>query len=254
MDQQSSSDDAWRVFDRDTEAGRLLSRLYGVSPAGRVSYPAKPQRRRRVNNASSDEAGATQQARWKTTHTVHGWSKEAEEEKERERKENISRALSLAVPKVGRSEQRHTGPSFGSGAKISNVPRRKSALTCRNTIEEAAQKNRHYRPPNSTNLAAEKERYALAISNTKKPSHKARPSPKPEAPIRPSTLFDQIYQEILDRRQHQLAMEEMGEGDATRQVTANEIAQRLEQLKRIDAIRALQVVQKLMKSDGNPRS
>jgi len=39
MDQQQSDDtQAWKVFNRDTQAGRLLSRLYGEKPSKFVSH------------------------------------------------------------------------------------------------------------------------------------------------------------------------------------------------------------------------
>ena len=140
-----SNSDSWKVFNRDTEAGRLLSRLYGVAPSGRVSYPKHQRRRRRRvtdGNASNDTKNDEIPTRsWKTTYTVHGWNKACEEEeKERERKENISRALSLKVPKVGRgvAEQRHSSVVDTSHAsiKIDLVPRRKTELGCSASVQE----------------------------------------------------------------------------------------------------------------------
>lgn len=99
-------------------------------------------------------------------------------------------------------------------------------------------------------MTEEKERYLeLTVNNANKPADGARRTiSKSDAPIRPSTLFDQIYHEIVERRQHQMALEEIGAGDATRETTAYEIKERLEHLKRLDPTRALAVVQKLMKS------
>ena len=80
---------------------------------------------------------------------------------------------------------------------------------------------------------------------------RSRPNPrsrvKSDVTVRPSTLFDQLYHEIIERRQHQLALEELGGGDATRESTAHDIKERLEHLKKLDPQRALAVVQKLMK-------
>lgn len=258
-----SDEDAWKIFNRDTEAGRLLSRLYGVSPSERVAYP-KQRRRRRATSSNADDGNGKEKAiparSWKTTYTVHGWNKAEEEEKERERKENISRALSMSVPRVGNGKRRSV--SFNEpNNKMHLLPRRKTEVTCRSTIEETKQKALHYRPPHSkTNVELEKKRlqggskgkclpedltsipHSLNVPNDSDKSRAKRNA------SRPSTLFDQIHQEILERRQHQMAMEEIGAGEATRESTAYEIKERLEQLKKLDSQRALAVVKKLMKS------
>lgn len=84
MDQQQSDDtQAWKVFNRDTQAGRLLSRLYGEKPTSKVSYPQQNRRRRRrpTNNSSAKEDNENAKT-WKTTGCVTSWNKTAEEEKE----------------------------------------------------------------------------------------------------------------------------------------------------------------------------
>mmetsp|Transcript_19682 Transcript_19682/g.42827 ORF Transcript_19682/g.42827 Transcript_19682/m.42827 type:complete len:272 (-) Transcript_19682:24-839(-) len=267
---RGSNDDAWKIFNRDTEAGRLLSRLYGVVPSGSVTYPKQRRRRRATGNITSNadvcntnDVGKTNPGArsWKTTYTVHGWNKAAEEEKEQERKENISRALSLPVPKVGRGgEQRRSVNITVSNNQIHLIPRRKTEVTCRNSIAETKEKALHYRPPNSkTNVELEKKRLQggskgrclpedlTSIPNSNKSNGDDKSRAKSNA-SRPSTMFDQIHFEILERRKHQMAMEEIGAGEATRESTAHEIKERLEQLKQLDSQRALSVVKKLMKS------
>lgn len=66
---------------------------------------------------------------------------------------------------------------------------------------------------------------------------------------RPATLFDQLYREILERREFQLSMEQLGSGAESRQQTAQEIAERIEQLRKIDSHRALSVIQKIQMTD-----
>ena len=61
----------------------------------------------------------------------------------------------------------------------------------------------------------------------------------------PKSLFDQLYREILERREFQLSMEQLGCGAESRQQTAQEIAERIEQLRKIDSHRALSVIQKI---------
>lgn len=256
MDQQQSDDtQAWKVFNRDTQAGRLLSRLYGEKPTSKVSYPQQHRRRRRrpTNNSAKED-------NWKTTGCVKSWNKTAEEEKEKERKTNIARALSLNVPKVGLHDKRHSSTYNNKGLtlKIDNRPRRKTELACRNTVEETIHKQKLYRPPHAHNFSSdsEKKRLQTLMKDGKGlPQELSINPPKPDKPkdtaTRPATLFDQIHQEILSRRKWQRQMEESGAGSATRETIAYEIKERLEQLKKIDSQRALVVVQQLMKSSSS---
>ena len=257
MDQQQSDDtQAWKVFNRDTQAGRILSRLYGEKPTSKVSYPQQHRRRRRrrpINSSAKEE----NENKWKTTGCVQSWNKTAEEEKEKERKTNIARALSLNVPKVGLHDKRHSSTYNNKGLtlKIDNRPRRKTELACRNTVEETVHKQKLYRPPHAHNFSSdsEKKRLQTLMKDGKGlPQELSINPPKPDKPrdttSRPGTLFDQIHQEILCRRKWQRQMEESGAGSATRETIAYEIKERLEQLKKIDSQRALVVVQQLMKS------
>ena len=245
-----SGDDSWKIFNRDDEAGRLLSRLYGVNgvdAAASVSYPPKRRRRPRVADAGRAAGHA---ARWKMTY------KAAEEEKERERKENISRALSLAVPKVGRGarQQRRTVHGSAAAAHICRVPRRKTEATCKRTQEEHKEKARHYRPSaGTTRYASDKRRLQGGDEGERPPKDSTGAAPDHAAADAPAhavacTLFEQLQQEILERREHQLRMEEIGAGAATREATGREIQERMDRLRRLDATRAVALVQKLMKS------
>jgi hypothetical protein len=241
--------DAWKVFNRDTEAGRLLSKLYGVAAPEKVSY-RQPLRRRStaaIETTDDDEEGGAPTRSWKTTCVVHGTNKKAEEEKERERKENAERALSLAIPKVGR----HPAADGAShGRKIDLVPRRKTEAVCRSTVEEAADKKRMYRPPRSREISSDDAKARLQRMMTGDP-------PSPVAPkssvakydtVHPETIFDQLLSEINERRRHQLAMEAIGAGDDTRETTAFEIKERLEHLRRLDPQRALAEAQRLLEA------
>jgi hypothetical protein len=244
--------DKWKVFNRDTEAGRLLSKLYGVAAAGKVSYP-QPRRRRStaaIDNTDEDEGGAASSTRsWKTTCVVRGMDKKAEEEKERERKENAERALGLAVPKVGRHPAADGASS--RGGKIDLVPRRKTEAVCRDIVEEAANKKRMYRPPRSRDVSSDEAKARLQRMMTgDSPSPPSAPKSggaKSDA-VLPETLSDQLMSEINERTRHQLAMEAIGAGDDTRETTAYEIKERLEHLRRLDPQRALVEAQKLLEA------
>lgn len=252
-------DAAWKIFNRDTEAGRLLSRLYGVKPSVTKPEPSK-QRRRRTHNPEEDEGADTAPTTrsWKTTFTVHSRDKVAEEEKDRVKKENAAKRMNLIVPKVGRSS------SDGSNkTKVDKIPRRKTEMVCKNAIEDALEKKCMYKPPHSKDVSSAKEKARLQNLMT---GESASPSP-PKLRIASSgsrhgsgksvhqpvveegsTLFDQLLDEIYERRQHQQAMEKMGAGANTRDSTAIEIKQRVDQLRKLDPQQALAVVRNLTKS------
>ncbi len=263
----------WKVFRRDTEAGRLLSRLYGVpSSSQQVNYPK--QRRKRsvtISESSNEDEGVENDSAteltsrpWKTTYSCQGWNKAAQEEREKERKNNIARALSLTVPKVGRGKQhssRHT--LTAASAKVDRIPRRRTEVRCRHDQEEVEFVNKKYRPPCSYAKSSDEEKQRLNNAFEAK-GGKCLPEDLTGIPAeaakaellrvdsashsQANTLFDQIYQEIIERRQYQMDLEEVGAGDVTRDQTANEIRVRVEHLKKIDPIRATMVVKRMMES------
>ncbi|KAL3807296.1 hypothetical protein ACHAXA_002803 [Cyclostephanos tholiformis] len=240
---------AWKIFNRDTEAGRLLSKLYGVAP--RVSYPEPRRRTAAIVKVAAvnddDHEGGASMRLWKTTCTVHGRDKKAEEAKELERKKNFARALSLAVPRVGRNPTTIDGASRRE--KIDLIPRRKTEAVCRNTVDEALNKKRMYRPPCSREISTDEEKARLQrimSGDSPNPLNSTQSGrAESDAVSTQATMFDQLLSEINERRQHQLAMEEMGAGEDTRKTTANEIKERLKHLKRLDPPRALAVAQEL---------
>ena len=248
---------SWKIFQRDTEAGRLLSRLYGCSPSQtKISYP-KQRRRRVTSNEKQTEKTEKAAARaWKTTYTVHTLSKSEEEEKENERRNNISRALSMKIPKVGR--QSTTQKNTIDVAEVDLIPRRKTESGCRTNLDQVKFLNKKYRPPaaHAFSSDAEKQRLNDLFSGGKGeclPENLAsnnsaeRPRTGSSCKQLPTCLFDQVYQEIKERRAHQLEMEKLGAGEATRQSTVNEIQSRLNQLRKIDPERAAVVIKLLMK-------
>jgi hypothetical protein len=265
----TDNDVNWKVFARDSEAGRLLSRLYNTNTSSqRVNYPKAKQRRR-----PREESGATktsssnnvndQKRPWKTTYTCHGWNKVAEEERESERKINIQRALSLNVPKVGvvgRGESRHTINSLAIHAanKVDQIPRRRSELSCLHDQADIGFANKKYRPPYSVAKSSSEEKQRLArVFDTK--GGRCLPKDLTSLPSKevgshlnrnenePDTLFDQICQEINERRQYQMELEAIGAGLETRDQVVNEIRIRIEHLKKIDPKRAAFIVQRVLK-------
>lgn len=65
--------------------------------------------------------------------------------------------------------------------------------------------------------------------------------------------FDQIYHEMLQKRQTQMALEDRGIGESSRENTAFQIKEQLEYLKKLDLQRALEVERNLGSSIGDVR-
>lgn len=59
------------------------------------------------------------------------------------------------------------------------------------------------------------------------------------------TSFGQVYREMIEKRANQMALEDKGIGEASRESTAIEIKECLEHLKKLDLERALEVVRNL---------
>lgn len=257
MEASTREDAAWKIFNRDTEAGRLLSRLYGVKPSVTQHEPSKRRRRRTHNPEDEGAAVAPTTRSWKTTFTVHSRDKVAEEEKDRVKKENAAKRMSLVVPKVGRSSD------GDKKKKVDKIPRRKKEIVCKNAIEDALEKKRMYKPPHSKDVSSDKEKarlQKLMTGESQSPSppklriasssskHGSEKSVHPPVEEEETTLFDQLLSEIYERKQHQQAMEEMGAGADTRSSTAIEIKQRVDQLRKLDPQRASEVVRIFTKS------
>ena len=225
-------------------------------------------------NSSRTKDEVSSQRPWRTTYASHGWSKAAEDEREKERKNNIARALSLSVPKVGRGKHRNSRHTLTNGnnqglmlcaAKVDQIPRRRTENSCRLNQERQKFVNHKYRPPCFHPKSSDEEKQRLTnlfgtrggkclpedltcISSADKDASGAQSLVVENAHPPANTMFDQIYQEILERRQYQMDLEEIGAGDATRDQIANEIRVRVEHLKKIDPIRATMTVQRLMQS------
>lgn len=247
----NTGDQSWKVFQRDTEAGRLLSRLYGCAPSkSQVNYP-----KLRTRRATDGENRG-----WRTTYTVHSLSKAEEEEKETERKTNTLRAMSMKVPKVGRAGERRTLID-ASSLKVDQIPRRKTEAGCKSNVEQVRFLNKKYRPPAAHAFSSDTEKQRLneifshgkgkclpkdLTSFESHPSNGGVNDTATSKCLLPDSMFDQIYQEVLERREHQMKMERLGAGESTRQTTVNEIQSRLNQLRKIDPQKAEVVIRMLM--------
>ena len=66
-------------------------------------------------------------------------------------------------------------------------------------------------------------------------------------------VFDQVYHDMLDKRNWQMRLEDRGIGEASRVDSAHEIKERLEQLKKLDCQRAFEIVRNLGSSAWDVR-
>mmetsp|Transcript_37477 Transcript_37477/g.54863 ORF Transcript_37477/g.54863 Transcript_37477/m.54863 type:complete len:314 (+) Transcript_37477:64-1005(+) len=269
----------WKVFRHDTEAGRLLSRLYGVQPGEKPqrNYPAFRKQKAQKAECKSDEQNGSSSANGRH-------SKGSSLDK--------AKTPRVAVPKVGRVTKNTTA------AMVDLIPKRRTEKACQQAIKSNGVIQSSYRPPHrpSFGMDTEKERLneifaykggrALPVealnpvtltpseiacrarehdqaekarnrrrnrldgdirsrTNDSNWSNEHRGNPVVEEVGIKNTLFDQITNEIKERRQFQMEMEKTGGGKSTRCSVANEIASRLHELKKIDPNRALKVIQEL---------
>ena len=134
------------------------------------------------------------------------------------------------------------------------MPRRQTEATCKRTQEEHKEKASHYRPSVGTTwYARDKRRLQGGDGGERPPKDSTGAAPDDAAADTPThavacTLFEQLQQEISERREYQMQMEEIGAGAATREATGREIQERMDRLRRLDATRAVALMQKLMKS------
>lgn len=212
------SDDKWKVFKHDTEAGRLLSRLYGTTPTCKPQIRYPKLRMKKKNEAPSIDNSDC--------------------------KSIMSRKTRVSVPKFSRKQKCSDKP-------VDLVPRRKNFHDCQVTLEKYHDIRSKYRPPyqqplftetekrNLSDVFAQKGGRALPMELTcpvveSTPCHEPMHQNEAETDDPKSQLVDHIVREIKERRHYQIAMEKLGEGAASRQVIAQEIALRLNELNRLD--------------------
>uniref|UniRef100_A0A6S8RH26 Uncharacterized protein n=1 Tax=Chaetoceros debilis TaxID=122233 RepID=A0A6S8RH26_9STRA len=239
-----SADEDWKVFRKDTEAGRLLSRLYGVASTSQhapVNYP-------KIKISTEKEEELHQRSQWSIKNTSSG------------RDENKS-ATMVSVPRFGTNKQKE----IKCKNHVSRIPRRKPHNACLNEIHDNRALNETYRPPHNgflTNSTTEKDilcdafQYGdgCALPKAALPSeelrekYKQRSIPAHNGGIETiSSVSDltssskvamQIVKEIEERREFQASMEDNCAGDTSRNKIVEEISTRLKELMKIDPILA----------------
>lgn len=237
----------WKVFRKDTEAGRLLSRLYGTnvnhSQGQGIRYPNLKKKERDLSGRSRWNSGLQEKQRYNIL-------------------EKQKRAASLRVPKVGKSEQQHQ-----KQLSIQAVPRRRTGSLCKKTIEENRIMNKSYRPPNQVKMSSDQEKeklcehferqggkclpLELTLLPRKKEDEKTEDShttngPNEDKASVKSAMANQIVLEIQERRAFQSEMEINCAGADSRETIVDDISNRMRELMKYDP----NLARKLMKDEG----
>lgn len=264
----------WRAFKHDTEAGRLLARLYGVEGSGnkpKISYPKL--------KSSSTKKQLQHDSQWRAVGAPNTRDPT-------EKRYDRTKAAAVPVPKFGRNKPNRT-------AAVDIIPKRKPAVSCKIELDHRKQRSEAYRPPKQNVIYSEEEKNKLNEINTYRGgkglptdlTHPVGPMPsemqrqekeadrvrlarekrrfrmngcntrnesdKTDVPIaeKPKgskeVLFEQILDEIKDRRSWQLQMEACGEGGHSRRTVSFEISARVQELYRLDKQRAKKVLHDL---------
>ena len=187
----------WKIFREDTEAGRLLRRLYGVDHHAKndIAYPRPKVKRNSLPT------------------TIHrpNWTFS--------RHDGESRKVSnkkISVPKVGNRMQKnnHHGEMQN---KLHAIPRRKTYTSCAQSVNELKTYAMAYRPPNQKLTTTEDEKIKLAQLFEKSAESIESEDVREEGKTKTtgsilqgpsvSDMANQIYQEIKERHQFQIEME-----------------------------------------------
>lgn len=139
---------------------------------------------------------------------------------------------------------------------IFSVPRRKTESLCQDAIQNSILLSKQYRPPtNIINGELEKERLnslhtyggGRALPEELTMPKQSRPKDtnivkKDECESRQKSLSDQIVNEIKERQEFQMTMEEMNAGEETRDKIMTEISVRMKELMKIDQSKARELL------------
>ena len=248
----------WRAFRHDTEAGRLLARLYGndcdannnraYTTKPKISYPKLKTKSSGINR----DQVLRHDAQWRSVGAPNTRDPT-------EKRFDRAKAASVPVPKFKSKQQ--TLALLPS--PVDRIPHRRSQKLCSNEIANGHENRGAYRPPQQNVIYSEEEKAKLSEINAlrggkilpKDLTHPIAPLPSEIQKQRSSShdrhpqsrstcFFDQILDEINERRAWQSEMEAIGCGAESRQKIVDEISARVKELHRIDKARAHQVLKK----------
>ncbi len=257
QNEKEKSEPHWKVFRKDTEAGRLLNRLYGTnSNSNSRDHIHYPKLKKRENG---DTKGQEAQSRSR-------WNSGLRDQQRHHIVEQKQRGASVRVPKVGIKSGQQKKKKHLS---VHMIPRRRTENLCQKNIEENEMMNQSYRPPNSVKMSSDLEKVklrdkfeneggnCLPLELTSLPRSKIDESDKTAVEknhIFPncedddlnfntkSAMTKQILKEIQERRLFQKDMERSGAGAICREAVVEDITKRLKELMHYDKPMAIEIM------------
>ncbi len=237
----SSNEPDWKVFRRDTKAGRLLSRLYGTTENNSLGINYPKLKAKKNDNLEHRSPWNNAPSATKLSHLL----------------EKQKRASSIKVPKVGKTynekqQQQHTHKQL----TIHAVPKRRTESVCKKIVLDTKALNQSYRPPYQISGEKDKEKLLnefereggkclpteLTAQPQKKDTKRVDPT-KPRGVSVKASIANQIALEIKERRDFQNEMELNCAGDETREAVVEDISKRLRELMKYDPSLARKLMQ-----------
>lgn len=236
----------WKQF-HGTELGGLMSKIYGNEGRPKINYPKPKQKKSTEDRQAFLPCGGNLGAQ--------------------DPRKSTKRDVKLAVPKLGKAK------SERSYSAIDCVPRRRNEDVIRDEINEIAMRRAHFRPAHTKAIStdAEKDKYsqictfhggkglpeqltqpvgeapfelaakkkeAERMKNLRSKYRRGGPDPDIGAPVQLShqeTMAQQLTEEINERCEHLKEMTELGASARDTATIRAEIAQRVADLKKLDA-------------------
>jgi hypothetical protein len=227
----------WKIFREDTEAGRLLRRLYGDVEQHATKDFAYPRHNVKRNTLFTTTLN---RPKWNLSHHNRESSKVMKNK--------------VSVPKVGKIVRNHQ--KCPNQTKLNAIPRRKTYASCAQTINDLKTYAMAYRPPNQALTTTEDEKIKLAEMFENSAEEKQVLDHREESKLKktetisegPSTssMANQIYHEIKERHQFQKEMELIDDKySKKRNAVTADIRNRIHELMRYDQALAKKLLEEL---------
>ena len=259
QNENENSEPHWKVFRKDTKAGRLLNRLYGTNSnsnsrdKGIIHYPKL--KKRRNGDTKVQEA-----------QSCSPWNSGLRDQQRHHILEQKQRGASVKVPRVGIKSGQQKKKKHLS---VHTIPRRRTENLCQKTIEENKLMNQSYRPPHRAKMSSDLEKVklrdkfeneggkCLPLELTSLPRSKIGALDKTTVDnhhtltncenddlklASKSAMTRQILTEIEERRSFQKEMERSGAGATCREAVVEDITERLKELMKYDKPLAIKIM------------
>lgn len=277
--EDSSNNNNWKVF-RNTEAGVLLARLYGNKYESNHRVNSFTCRKRR--QSKSDKQSTTRE-RWREVNAKYGCQDPSQCHFDRTKARSVKapsfhKKLNTidisAVDLIPKKKSQYLCNQENANNEELKIHFRPGNMPCFSTNEEKDRLNDIFTCKGGKSLPDEltmpirktsrelmrlkqetarirkakklrSQKIVQDITNVNAVDNIEESSDFEDESTLKSTLFDQIVQEIKERREYQVEMEKYGSGENTRDTVVKEITARVSRLKQLDKSRALQIISSL---------